>query len=105
MLYRMISEIELRLFFLEGRLMLALQPKIIVFLLRPFYTVTAGMSWRKRYGDFKMVHTHHTRWSKGDVWKKVFEMLAEEANNEYSMIDSTIVRAHQHSAGAKKRFD
>src|SRR5207302_4183753 len=37
------------------------------------------------------------------VWKKVFEMLAADADNEYAMIDSTIVRAHQHSAGAKKR--
>jgi len=35
------------------------------------------------------------------VWQRVFEVLAEDADNEYSMIDSTIVRAHQHSAGAK----
>ena len=34
--------------------------------------------------------------------KKFLRLLAEEANNEYSMIDSTIVRVHQHSAGAKK---
>ena len=33
----------------------------------------------------------------------MFELLAEEADNEYAMIDSTIVRAHQHSAGAKKK--
>jgi transposase len=31
----------------------------------------------------------------------VFQALAEDADNEYAMIDSTIVRAHQHSAGAK----
>jgi hypothetical protein len=30
----------------------------------------------------------------------VFEILAADADNEYAMIDSTIVRAHQHSAGA-----
>jgi hypothetical protein len=30
--------------------------------------------------------------------------LAEAADNEYAMIDSTIVRAHQHSAGAKKKL-
>jgi hypothetical protein len=28
--------------------------------------------------------------------------LAAEADNEYAMIDSTIVHAHQHSAGAQK---
>ena len=30
--------------------------------------------------------------------------LAADADNEYAMIDSTIVRAHQHSAGAEKSW-
>jgi transposase len=38
---------------------------------------------------------------KTGVWGKVFQQLANDADNEYAMIDSTIVRAHQHSAGAK----
>jgi hypothetical protein len=29
--------------------------------------------------------------------------LSDDADNEYAMIDSTIVRAHQHSAGARKK--
>lgn len=33
----------------------------------------------------------------------MFQALAADADNEYAMIDSTIVRAHQHSAGAKKK--
>ncbi len=37
------------------------------------------------------------------VWAKLFRHLAGEADNEYAMIDSTIVRAHQHSAGAQKK--
>ena len=49
-----------------------------------------------------MVQLRHSRWSKSGVWRHVFEALAVEANNEYAMIDSTIVRAHQHSAGAQK---
>ena len=36
------------------------------------------------------------------VWKRVFQHLAADADNEYAMIDSTIVRAHQRSAGAQK---
>ncbi len=32
----------------------------------------------------------------------VFEALSQDADNNYVMIDSSIVRAHQHSAGAKK---
>ena len=44
------------------------------------------------------------RWAETGVWKRVFQHLAAEADNEYAMIDSTIVRAHQHSAGAKKKL-
>jgi transposase len=45
----------------------------------------------------------HSRWSRTGVWEKIFKLLAQDADNEYAMIDSTIVRAHQHSAGAKKK--
>ena len=34
------------------------------------------------------------------VRKKLFKALAVDANNEYAMIDATIIRAHQHRAGA-----
>jgi transposase len=70
------------------------------------YRYRAGIPWRdlpERFGNFRIIHTRHTRWSKKGVWKKVFELLAEDADNEYKMIDATIVRAHQHSAGAKKK--
>jgi hypothetical protein len=33
----------------------------------------------------------------------VFRLLASDHDNEYMMIDATIVRAHQHSAGAQKK--
>jgi transposase len=66
----------------------------------------AGIPWRdlpERFGAWKNVHTRFSRWSKAGVWKQVFDHLAADADNEYAMIDSTIVRAHQHSAGAKKK--
>ena len=47
--------------------------------------------------------TRFSRWAANGVWEKVFQHLAKEADNEYAMIDSTIVRAHQHSAGAQKK--
>jgi transposase len=50
---------------------------------------------------WKAVHTRFTRWAKSGVWATLFQHLAEDADTEYAMIDSTIVRAHQHSAGAK----
>ncbi len=69
------------------------------------YRYRAGIAWRdlpERFGDFRNIHQRHTRWSQSGVWQRVFETLARDADNEYAMIDSTIVRAHQHSAGAKK---
>jgi len=70
------------------------------------YRYRAGIPWRdlpERFGDFRVIHTRHSRWSKTGVWERVFKALAEEADNEYAMIDATIIRAHQHSAGAKKK--
>lgn len=68
------------------------------------YRYRAGIPWRdlpERFGDFRVIHTRHLRWSRKGVWDRVFKLLAQDADNEYAMIDSTIVRAHQHSAGAK----
>ena len=58
-----------------------------------------------RYGlrdDQWETHRRFSRWSNTGVWQKIFEHLAVDADNEYAMIDSTIVRAHQHCAGALK---
>ena len=70
------------------------------------YRYRAGIPWRdlpERFGAWKAVHTRFSRWAKSGVWANVFNQLAVDADNEYAMIDSTIVRAHQHSAGAKKK--
>src|SRR3954468_24948132 len=48
-------------------------------------------------------HTRFSRWAKSGVWERVFNHLSDDADNEYAMVDSTIVRAHQHSAGARKK--
>src|SRR5262249_33072172 len=32
-----------------------------------------------------------------------FEIMSRDADNEFVMLDATIVRAHQHSAGAQKK--
>ncbi len=69
------------------------------------YRYRAGIPWRdlpERFGDWKNVHRRFSRWAKSGVWQSVFNHLAADADNEYAMIDSTIVRAPQHSAGAQK---
>jgi transposase len=67
------------------------------------YRYRAGIPWRdlpERFGDFRVAHTRFSRWARTGIWKRVFETLAADADNEYAMLDSTIVRAHQHRAGA-----
>jgi transposase len=68
------------------------------------YRFRSGIPWRdlpERYGDFRVVHKRFSLWSKRGVWERIFKVLSEAGDNEYAMIDSTIVRAHQHSSGAK----
>ena len=70
------------------------------------YRYRAGIPWRdlpERFGAWKVVHTRFSRWAASGVWESLFKRLAGDADNEYAMIDSTIVRAHQHSAGARKK--
>jgi transposase len=71
------------------------------------YRYRAGIPWRdwpERFGSWKAVPTRFSRWAASGVWARVFQHLASEADNEYAMIDSTIVRAHQHRAGAQKKM-
>ena len=63
------------------------------------YRGGAGIAWRdraERFGRWKAVHTRFRRWAQGGVWERVFTALSADADNEYAMIDATIVRAHQH---------
>ena len=70
------------------------------------YRYRAGIPWRdlpERFGDWKNVHRRFSRWAQSGVLEAVFAHLASDADNEYAVIDSTIVRAHQHSAGAVEK--
>ncbi len=70
-----------------------------------------GAPWRdlpERYGNWKTVYSRWLRWRDAGVWQRVWEALQADANEaglvqwEIHFIDSTVVRAHQHAAGAKK---
>ena len=63
-----------------------------------------GAQWRElpsTFGAWNSVFQRYNRWSKTGVWERLFHALSDDPDLEYLMIDSTIVRAHQHSAGAK----
>ena len=62
-----------------------------------------GVHLPARFGDWNIVYQRFNRWAKSGVFDRIFKLLASDADNEYMMIDASIVRAHQHSAGARKK--
>ena len=68
------------------------------------WILRSGAPWRhlpERYGGWKNTHRRFSRWAESGIWEQIFGILTKDSDNEYISIDSTIVRAHQHSAGAK----
>jgi transposase len=70
-----------------------------------FYVLRTGSPWRdlpERYGPYTTVYNRYNRWAKDGVWLSVFNALAERSPQSMALIDSSIIRAHQHAAGGKK---
>lgn len=66
----------------------------------------SGAPWRdlpERYGFWKTVYARFCKWRNDGTLVLIFQTLQIEVDFENVSIDSTSVRAHQHSAGAKKR--
>jgi transposase len=70
-----------------------------------FYVLRTGSPWRdlpERYGPYTTVYNRFNRWAKAGVWLKVFEALAAASPQSMQLIDSSIIRAHQHAGGGKR---
>ena len=68
------------------------------------WVLRSGAHWcdlPERYGRWKTAHKRFSRWSKAGVWGRVFADLIKDQDNQYLMIDSTLVRAHQQAATGK----
>lgn len=64
-----------------------------------------GAPWRDlapKYGGWHTVYTRFARWAKKGVWERLGCAVADDLDLEEVLLDSTIVRAHQHAAGARK---
>lgn len=70
-----------------------------------FYVLRTGSPWRdlpERYWPYTTVYNRYNRWVKAGVWLHIFETLAARSPQSLQLIDSSIIRAHQHAAGGKK---
>lgn len=69
------------------------------------WIVRTGSPWRDlpdAFGDWNSVFRRFSRWSHKGVWWRIFAAMSDDPDFEYLIVDSTIIRAHQHASGAKK---
>ena len=88
----------------------------MVFLLSPWlfrndfpcgivWIARSGVPWRdlpERYGSWQTVYSRFRKWIEDGTLDNIFRVLSLEAELTELSIDASIVKAHQHSAGAKK---
>jgi transposase len=63
-----------------------------------------GVTCRIFFGPWNSVYRQFRRWTVSGLWDVMLEALNESGigHDSLQMIDSTIVRAHQHAAGSKR---
>jgi transposase len=74
------------------------------------WILRTGAPWYdlpRRYGKHKTVSSRYYRWRQAGIWDRILADLQTQADTDGELdwtlhfVDSTIVRAHQHAAGAK----
>ena len=70
----------------------------------------SGAPWRdlpSSYGNWKGIYSRHRRWSGDGTWELILDRLragcdlADDGSEWTVGIDSSVIRAHQHAAGAR----
>ena len=75
-----------------------------LFLEAVLWIARTGAPWRDlpvAFGQWNSVFQRFRRWALKGEFEKIFTTLSGDPDFEYVMIDGTIVRVHQHGAGAK----
>jgi transposase len=74
------------------------------------WKLATGAPWRdlpERYGPWQTAYTRFWRWTRAGVWDQLFAAIQQRADAagqiDWSLhfVDGTVIRAHQHAAGAK----
>ena len=76
------------------------------------WRLCTGVPWRdlpERYGKWQTVYSRFRRWQAAGVWERVLRAVqaAADARGELDwtlhFVDGSVIRAHQHAAGARKK--
>src|SRR5262245_21293222 len=72
-----------------------------------FWVLRAGAPWRdlpERYGPYTTAYNRFNRWRKAGIWDRLMDGIVKAHDGNVQMIDSSIVRVHQHASGAEKKW-
>ena len=70
-----------------------------------FWVLRSGAPWRdlpERYGPYTTCYNRFNRWRKAGLWDRVMDAITEAYDGDLQVIDSSVVRVHQHGANVKK---
>lgn len=68
------------------------------------FRARTGLPWRdlpERFGPWKSVYNRFSNWAKKGHWATIFRELQLEVDETGSIVDGSVVRAHQDAAGGK----
>ena len=67
------------------------------------WILRTGAPWRDlppEYGNWNTTHRRFTRWRDKGIWAKLFELVKQDADFEWLMIDASYIKVHPHATGA-----
>lgn len=68
------------------------------------WVMKTGAPWRdlpERFGSWKTIYNRFANWAKRDLWRRFFKALQLRVDPAASLLDASVVRAHQDAAGGK----
>ena len=72
------------------------------------FRAKTGLPWRdlpERFGPWKSVYNRFSNWAKKGHWATIFKELQLEVDETGSIVDGSVVRAHQDASGGKGGSD
>jgi transposase len=75
-----------------------------VFIEAVLFRAKTGMPWRdlpERFGPWKSIFNRFNNWAKKGHWELIFKELQLETDEVGSIVDGSVIRAHQDASGGK----